>query len=40
MYGLDSAIIMNPKVWEATGHVENFTDPMGKDDFNTMFKGN
>jgi glycyl-tRNA synthetase len=26
--GLDSAILMHPKVWEASGHVENFTDPM------------
>lgn len=26
--GLDSAIIQNPKVWEASGHVERFTDPM------------
>jgi len=28
MIGLDSAIIMNPKVWEASGHLENFQDPM------------
>jgi glycyl-tRNA synthetase len=28
MVGLDSAIIMNPKVWEASGHVEGFTDPL------------
>jgi len=26
--GIDAAIIMHPKVWEASGHVENFTDPM------------
>lgn len=26
--GLDSAIIMNPKVWEASGHVSLFTDPL------------
>lgn len=26
--GLDSAIIQNPKVWEASGHVERFNDPM------------
>ena len=26
--GLDAAIIMAPKVWEASGHVENFTDPL------------
>ena len=27
-YGLDSAIIMNPKVWEASGHVASFADPL------------
>jgi len=26
--GLDSAIILNPQVWVASGHVENFTDPL------------
>lgn len=26
MVGLDSAIIMNPKVWEASGHLEHFDD--------------
>lgn len=26
--GLDSAIIQSPKVWEASGHVERFSDPM------------
>ncbi len=26
--GLDSAIIQNPKVWEVSGHVGGFTDPM------------
>jgi glycyl-tRNA synthetase len=26
--GLDSAILMHPKVWEASGHVEGFTDPL------------
>ena len=26
--GIDSAIIMNPKVWEATGHVKAFNDPL------------
>jgi glycyl-tRNA synthetase len=25
---LDSAIILNPRVWEASGHVSGFTDPM------------
>ncbi len=28
MVGLDAAIIMNPRVWEASGHVEGFSDPM------------
>ena len=28
MVGLDSSIIMNPKVWEASGHVGGFSDPM------------
>jgi glycyl-tRNA synthetase len=28
MVGMDSAILMNPKVWEASGHVDNFTDPL------------
>ncbi len=26
--GIDAAIIMHPKVWEASGHVQNFTDPL------------
>ncbi|MBU2213869.1 glycine--tRNA ligase [Patescibacteria group bacterium] len=26
--GLDSAILMNPKVWEASGHLESFNDPL------------
>jgi glycyl-tRNA synthetase len=26
--GLESAIIMHPRVWEASGHVSNFTDPL------------
>jgi len=26
--GLDSAIMMNPRVWEASGHVASFNDPM------------
>lgn len=27
-YGLDSAILMNPEVWVASGHVTNFNDPL------------
>ena len=26
--GIDTAIIMNPKVWEVSGHTEAFTDPL------------
>ena len=26
--GLDSAILMHPRVWEASGHLESFTDPL------------
>lgn len=28
IYGLHSAVIMNPKVWEASGHTESFTDTL------------
>lgn len=28
MVGLDSSILMNPRVWEASGHVQNFSDPL------------
>ncbi len=28
MVGIDCSIIMNPKVWEASGHVGGFSDPM------------
>lgn len=39
MYGMDAALIMNPKVWEASGHVSGFlgVTPEGKK-FNEMFK--
>ena len=26
--GLDSAILMNPKTWEASGHIQTFSDPL------------
>ena len=26
--GLDASVIMSPKVWEASGHLESFTDPL------------
>lgn len=28
MYGIDAAILMNQKVWQASGHVDTFTDPL------------
>jgi glycyl-tRNA synthetase len=28
MYGIDAAILMNPGVWKASGHVDTFTDPL------------
>jgi len=27
-HGVDAAILMNPKVWEASGHLASFTDPL------------
>jgi glycyl-tRNA synthetase len=39
MYGIDAAIIMNPKAWEASGHISGFADPLADGKmFNTMFK--
>lgn len=26
--GLDSSVVMHPKVWQASGHLDNFTDPL------------
>lgn len=31
MYGMDAAIIMNPRVWVASGHVAGFADPLVED---------
>lgn len=31
MYGIDAAILMNPKVWVASGHVGGFSDPLVED---------
>ena len=31
MVGLDGAILMNPRVWEASGHVAGFSDPLVED---------
>ncbi len=28
MVGIDAAILMNPRVWEASGHVASFSDPL------------
>lgn len=28
VYGVDAAILMNQKVWQASGHVDTFTDPL------------
>jgi glycyl-tRNA synthetase len=28
MVGIDSALLMNPKVWEASGHLNEFSDPL------------
>lgn len=28
MFGVDAAILMNQKVWQASGHTETFTDPL------------
>ncbi|HSW66592.1 MAG TPA: glycine--tRNA ligase [Bacillota bacterium] len=28
IFGVDGAIIQNPKLWEASGHVAGFTDPL------------
>lgn len=30
MYGVDASILMNPKVWETTGHVAGFSDPLSE----------
>lgn len=34
MYGVDAAILMNQKVWQASGHVDTFTDPLVEDTVN------
>lgn len=31
MFGVDAAIIMNPKVWHASGHAATFADPLVED---------
>lgn len=34
IYGIDSSIIINPRVWEASGHTESFADIMVEDKVN------
>ena len=31
IYGVDAAILMNQKVWQASGHVDTFVDPLCED---------
>jgi len=31
MYGVDASILMNQKVWQASGHVDTFVDPLCED---------
>ena len=39
MVGLDAAILMHPQVWAASGHIENFSDPMAEcSDCNRRFR--
>ena len=39
IYPVSTSIIMNPKVWAASGHVSTFSDPLDSGEkFNTMFK--
>src|SRR3989344_3758450 len=39
IYGIRASIIMNPRVWEASGHVAGFADPLlTGEKFNVMFR--
>jgi len=38
VFGISTATLMPESVWRASGHLENFTDPLGDKKFNTMFK--
>ncbi len=31
MYGVDTTVLMNPKVWQASGHIDTFNDPLIED---------
>src|SRR3989344_3713720 len=31
IYGIDASVLLNPKVWEASGHTESFADVMVED---------
>jgi len=35
MFGIESAILMNPKVWQASGHIDTFHDPLIEDTVTT-----
>lgn len=34
MYGVDASILMNKKVWQASGHIDTFVDPLTEDTVN------
>ena len=38
MFGISSGILMPESVWKASGHTEDFTDPLGNTRFNLMFE--
>lgn len=39
VFGIESAILMNSKIWEASGHLESFSEKLAEGkQFNTMFK--
>src|SRR3989344_872451 len=39
IYPVSTSIVMNPRVWETSGHVGTFSDPLDSGEkFNTMFK--
>ena len=39
IYPVSTSIVMNPKIWEASGHTSTFSDPLDSGEkFNTMFK--
>ncbi|MFH1979223.1 MAG: glycine--tRNA ligase [Patescibacteria group bacterium] len=38
MHEITATVMMPEKVWASSGHLENFTDPLDDEKFNTMFK--